>query len=110
MDGAGDKAADPLEKDKVADPVEKDKVADPVEKDKDADPLQKDIDPLRLSTSRGHTPGPRRGAGRGRTPGHRGPTAASQPMPPLTFEVAGGVSERPRRSCTQEETTTKKKK
>ena len=99
--------------DKAADPLEKDKVANPLEKDKDADPLQKDIDPLRLSTSRGHTPGPRRGAGRGRHPGHRGPTAASQPtrpMPPLTLEVAGGVSERPRRSCTQEETTTKKKK
>ena len=110
MGDTGDKAADPLEKDKVADPVEKDKVADPVEKDQDADPLQKDIDLLRLSTSRGHTPGPRRGAGRGRTPGHRGLTAASQPMPPLTFEVAGGVSERPRRSCTQEETTSKKKK
>ncbi len=100
MDGTGDKAADPLEKDKVADPLER---------AKDADPLQKNIDPLLLSTSRGHTPGPRRGAGRGRTPGHRGPTAASQPMPPLTLEVAGGVSERPRRSCTQEETTTKKK-
>ena len=105
MDGTGDKEDDPLKKDKDANPLEK---------DKDADPLQKNIDPLRLSTSRGHTPGPRRGAGRGRTPGHRGPTAASQPMPPLTFdsrfEVAGGVSERPRRSCTQEETTTKKKK
>ena len=103
MDGAGAKAADPLEKDKVADPLEK---------DKDADPLQKDIDLLRLSTSRGHTPGPRRGAGRGRPPGLRGPTAASQPtrsMPPLTLEVAGGVSERPRRACTQDETTKKKK-
>ena len=95
MDGTGDKAADPLEKDKIA------------------DKLQRDIDPLLLSTSRGHTPGPRRGAGRGRHPGHRGPTAASQPtrpMPPLTLEVAGGVSERPRRSCTQEEPTRKKKK
>ncbi len=58
-------------------------------KDKVTDPLQKEIDPLLLSTSRGHTPGPRRGAGRGRTPGHRGPTAASQPMPPLPLEVPG---------------------
>ena len=94
-----------LEKDKV----EKDKVADPeLEKDKVADPLQKNIDPLLLSTSRGHTPGPRRGAGRGRKPGHRGPPAqaASQPMPQLPLEV---VSERPRRSCTQEETTKKMK-
>ena len=79
-----------------------------LENDKEADPLQKDIDPLRLSTSRGHAPGPRRGAGRGRTPVPRAPPAktASQP-PPLTLEVVG--SERPRRACTQEETTTKKK-
>ena len=106
MDGTGDKEA------KDADPLEKDKVADPLERAKDADPLQKNIDPLLLSTSRGHTPGPRRGAGRGRTPGHRGPPAqsASQPMPTLTLESVGGGSERPRRSCTQEETTTKKKK
>ncbi len=102
MDDTGDKEADPLEKDKAADPLEK---------DKEGDPLQKNIDPLLLSTSRGHTRGPRRGAGRGRTPGHRGPPpqAASQPMPPLTLEVVGGVSERPRRACTQEETTTRKK-
>ncbi len=81
-----------------------------LEKDKEADPLQKDIDPLRLSTSRGHAPGPRRGAGRGRTPVPRAPPA-SQPMPPLTLEVVGGGSERPRRrACTQEETTTTKKK
>ncbi len=59
MDDTGDKEADPLEKVKQADPLEK---------DKDVDPLQKNIDPLLLSTSRGHTPGPRRGAGRGRTP------------------------------------------
>ncbi len=32
----------------------------------DKDPLQQEIDPLRLATSRGHVPGPRRGAGRGR--------------------------------------------
>ena len=32
-----------------------------LEKDKEADPLQKEIDPLLLSTSRGHVPGPRRG-------------------------------------------------
>ena len=79
-----------------------------LEKDKEADPLQKNIDPLHLSTSRGHTPGPRRGAGRGRTPGHRAPPA-SQPMPPLTLEVVGGGSERLRRACTQEEPTKKKK-
>ena len=81
-----------------------------LEKDKEADPLQKAIDPLRLSTSRGHVLGPRRGTGRGRTPGQRGPTAASQPhpMPPLPLEVVG--SERPpRRACTQEETSKKKK-
>ena len=79
-----------------------------LEKDKEADPLQKEIDPFRLATSRGHVAGPRRGAGRGRTPVHRAPPekTASQPMPPLTLEV---VSERPRRSCTQEETTKKKK-
>ena len=84
-----------------------------LEKDKEADPLQKDIDPLRLATSRGHVPGPRRGAGRGRgrAPVPRAPPAqtASQPMPPLTLEVVGCGSERPRRACTQEETTTKKK-
>ncbi len=82
-----------------------------LEKDKEADPLQKAIDPLRLSTSRGHVPGPRRGAGRGRTPVPRAPPAqtASQPMPPLTLEVVGCGSKRPRRACTQEETTTKKK-
>ena len=79
-----------------------------LEKDKEADPLQKDIDPLRLSTSRGHAPGPRRGAGRGRTPVPRAPPA-SQPMSPLTLEVVGGGSERPRRACTQEEPTKKKK-
>ena len=78
------------------------------EKDKVTDPLQKEIDPLLLSTSRGHTPGPRRGAGRGRTPGHRGPTAASQPMPPLPLEVVGS-GRPPRRACTQEETSKKKK-
>ena len=100
MDDTGDKEADSLEKGKEADPLEKDKVADP---------LQKAIDPLRLATSRGHTPGPRRGAGRGRTPGHRGPPtmAASQPMPPLTLEV---VPERPRRTCCTQDETTKKKK
>ena len=82
-----------------------------LEKDKEADPLQKDIDPLRLATSRGHVPGPRRGAGRGRgrAPEPRAPPAqtASQPMPPLTLEVVG--PERPRRACTQEEPTKKKK-
>ena len=78
-----------------------------LEMDKEADPLQQEIDHLHLATSRGHVPGPRRGAGRGRG---RAPPAktASQPMPPLTLEVVG--SERPRRACTQEETTTKKKK
>ena len=86
-----------------------------LEKATDADPLQRDIDPLLLATSRGHVPGPRRGAGRGRgrTPVPRVPPAqaASQPMPPLTLEVVGGGSERPRRrACTQEETTTTKKK
>ncbi len=77
-----------------------------LEKHKEANPLQKDIDPLRLSTSRGHVPGPRRGAGRGRT---RAPPAqtASQPLPPLTLEVVGG-SERPRRACTQEEPAKRK--
>ena len=81
-----------------------------LEKDKEADPLQKAIDPLRLSTSRGHVPGPRRGAGRGRTTVPRaGPAqTTSQPMPQLTVEIVG--SDRPRRSCTQEETTTTKKK
>ena len=82
----------------------------PLEKDQE-DPLQKDIDPLRLATSRGHVPGPRRGAGRGRgrAPVPRAPPAqtASQPMPPLTLEVVG--SERPRRACTQEEPTRRKK-
>ncbi len=80
-----------------------------LEKDKEADPLQKAIDPLRLATSRGHVPGPRRGAGRGRTPVHRAPPekTASQPMPPLTLEVVG--PERPRRACTQEEPTKRKK-
>ena len=81
-----------------------------LEKATEADPLQRDIDPLRVATSRGHVPGPRRGAGRGRgrTPVPRAPPAktASQP-PPLTLEVVG--SERPCRACTQEETTTKKK-
>ena len=80
-----------------------------LEKDKVADPLQKEIDPMRLATSRGHVPGPRRGAGRGRTPGHRGPTAASQPMmPPLPLEVVGS-GRPPRRACTQEEPSKKKK-
>ena len=80
------------------------------EKDKVMDPLQTEIDPKRLATSRGHVPGPRRGAGRGRTPGHRGPTAASQPqpMPPLPLEVVGS-GRPPRRACTQEETSKKKK-
>ena len=75
----------------------------------DKDPLQQEIDPLRLATSRGHVPGPRRGAGRGRTPVPRASPAqtASQPMPPLTLEVVG--SERPRRACTQEEPTKRKK-
>ena len=85
-------------------------VADPeLEKDKVADPLQKEIDPLLLATSRGHVPGPRRGAGRGRgrVPVPRAPQ--SQPMPQLTVEVVGGGAERPRRSCTQEELTKKKK-
>ena len=85
-----------------------------LEKDKVADPLQRDIDPLLLATSRGHVPGPRRGAGRGRgrAPVPRAPPAqtASQPMPQLTLEVVGGGAERPRRSCTQEETTSTKKK
>ena len=83
-----------------------------LEKDKEADPLQKEIDPLRLATCRGHVPGPRRGAGRGRgrAPVPRAPPTqtASQPMQPLTLEVVG--SERPRRACTQEETTTTTKK
>ena len=81
-----------------------------LEKDTEADPLQKEIDPLRLSTSRGHVPGPHRGTGRGRTPAHRaGPAqTSSQPMPQLTLEVVG--SDRPRRSCTQEDTTRSKKK
>ena len=80
-----------------------------LEKETETDPLQKDIDPLRLSTSSGHTPGPRRGAGRGRTQVPRaGPAqTTSQPMPQLTLEIVG--SDRPRRSCTQEETTKKKK-
>ncbi len=82
-----------------------------LEKDKEADPLQRDIDPLRLATSRGHVPGPRRGAGmgRGRAPVPRAPPAqtASQPMPPLTLEVV--APERPRRACTQEEPTKRKK-
>ena len=78
------------------------------EKDKVIDPLQTEIDPKRLATSRGHVPGPRRGAGRGRTPGHRAPTAASQPMRPLPLEVVGS-GRPPRRACTQEETSKKKK-
>ena len=82
-----------------------------LEMDKEADPLQQEIDPLRLATSRGHVPGPRRGAGRGwgRTPVPRAPPAktASQPMLSLTLEVVG--SERPRRACTQEEPTKRKK-
>ena len=75
------------------------------ETDKKADPLQQAIDPMRLASSRGHVPGPRRGAGRGRG---RAPPAkpASQPMPPLTFEVVG--ADRPRRACTQEETRQRK--
>ena len=87
------------------------KVADPeLEKDKVADPLQKEIDPLLLATSRGHVPGPRRGArGRGRVPVPRAPPSMSQPLPQLTLEVVGGGAERPRRSCTQEESTKKKK-
>ena len=77
-----------------------------LEKATEADPLQRDIDPMRLATSRGHVPGPRRGAGRGQG---RAPPAqtASQPMPPLTLEVVG--PERPRRACTQEEQTKRKK-
>ncbi len=82
-----------------------------LEKDKQADPLQRDIDPLRLATPRGHVPGPCRGArrGRGRAPVPRALPAqtASQPMPPLTLEVVG--PERPRRACTQEEPTKRKK-
>ena len=76
-----------------------------VEADKEADPLQQDIDPKRLSTSRGHVPGPRPGAGKGRA---RAPVKpASQPMPPLTMEVVG--TDRPRRrACTQEETRQRK--
>ena len=71
----------------------------------EADPLQQEIDPKRLSTSRGHVPGPRPGArkGRGRAPAK--PT--SQPMPPLTLEVVG--ADRPRRrACTQEVTRQRK--
>ncbi len=80
-----------------------------LEKDKKADPLQKAIDPLRLATSRGHVPGPRRGGRRGLTPVPRAPPAqtASQPMPPLTLEVV--EPERPRRACTQEEPAKRKK-
>ena len=89
------------EKDKEA---EKDK-ADPLQTDQEADPLQQAIDPLRLATSRGHVPGPRRGAGRG---GGRVPRlkTASQPMPPLELEVVG--AERPRRACTQDDPRRKK--
>ena len=81
-----------------------------LETDKQADPLQQEIDPLRLATSRGHGPGPRRGAGRGRTPVPRAPPAqaASQPMPPLPLEIVG--PERPRRACSQEGTTSTKRK
>jgi hypothetical protein len=76
-----------------------------VEADKEADPLQHDIDPKRLSTSRGHVPGPRPGAGKGRARAPAKP--ASQPMPALTMEVVG--TDRPRRrACTQEETKQKK--
>ncbi len=82
-----------------------------LEMDKEADPLQQEIEPLRLATSSGHVTGPRRGAGRGRgrVPVPRAPPAqtASQPMPPLTLEVVG--SERPRRACTQDESTKRKK-
>ena len=76
-----------------------------LETDMEADPLQQAIDPKRLGTSRGHIPGPRRGAGKGRG---RAPPAkpASQPMPPLTFEFVG--ADRPRRACTQEETRQRK--
>jgi hypothetical protein len=79
-----------------------------LETDKEADPLQKDIDPLLLATSRGHVPGPRRGAGRGRgrTPVARAPPA-SQPMPPLPLDVVG---ERPRRRAFTQEESTKTKK
>ncbi len=72
----------------------------------DKDPLQQEIDPLRLATSCGHVPGPRRGAGRGRGSAPPAQTA-SQPMPPLTLEVVG--SERPRSVCTQEKPTRRKK-
>ena len=78
-----------------------------LETDKEADPfkLQHDIDPKRLSTSRGHVPGPRPGAGKGR--GMAPAKPASQPMPPLTMEVVG--ADRPRRRvCTQEETRPRK--
>ena len=76
-----------------------------VEADKEADPLQHDIDPKRLSTSRGHVPGPRPGAGKGRARAPAKP--ASQPMPALTLEVVG--TDRPRRrACTQEDTKQKK--
>ncbi len=92
------------------DALEKPEGIPELETDKEADPLQQEIDPLRLATSRGHFPGPRRGAGRGRrrAPVPRAPPAktASQPMPPLTLEVVG--AERPRRACTQEETKKKK--
>ena len=71
--------------------------------------MQRDIDPLRLSTSRGHVPGPLRGAGRGRAGGKVLQTkkGSSQPMPPLEFEVV--QEERPRRACTQEDGKKKKK-
>ncbi len=96
--------------DDALDALEKPERIPELETDKEADPLQQEFDPLRLATSHGHVPGPRRGAGRGRdrTPVPRAPPAktASQP-PPLTLEVVG--SERPRRACTQEETTKKKK-
>ena len=76
-----------------------------VEADKEADPLQQDIDPKRLSTSRGHVPGPRPGAGKGRARAPAKP--ASQPMPALIMEVVG--TDRPRRrACTQEETRPRK--